>query len=311
MDFTSYRINSFRERPNTSRTQKHKTRVRILVTGKDGQLAQSIHSITALYTAFDFIFKSSSELDITNYQLVAKEFKKNRIDYCINCAAYTAVDKAETDAEKAYNVNVVGVKNLANACAENEATLISVSTDFVFDGNSNKPYLEKDFTNPIGVYGKTKLEGEQLISKLLVKHFIIRTSWLYSEYGNNFMKTMLRLGRERDELSVIGDQIGSPTYAVDLAKAIMTFIEIKETNYGVYHFSNKGECSWYDFAKEIFAQSNIEIKLSKITTEDFPTAAKRPKYSVLNSSKIEKSLGIEIHFWKESLKQAILNLNEN
>ncbi len=281
------------------------------MTGKDGQLAQSIHSITALYTAFDFIFKSSSELDITNYQLVAKEFKKNRIDYCINCAAYTAVDKAETDAEKAYNVNVVGVKNLANACAENEATLISVSTDFVFDGNSNKPYLEKDFTNPIGVYGKTKLEGEQLISKLLVKHFIIRTSWLYSEYGNNFMKTMLRLGRERDELSVIGDQIGSPTYAVDLAKAIMTFIEIKETNYGVYHFSNKGECSWYDFAKEIFAQSNIEIKLSKITTEDFPTAAKRPKYSVLNSSKIEKSLGIEIHFWKESLKQAILNLNEN
>jgi len=285
--------------------------VRILVTGKNGQLAKSIQSITVLYTDFEFVFKSSSELDITNYQLVSNAFKNNQFDYCINCAAYTAVDKAENDAEKAFNVNVLGTKNLAKACTENNTTFIFISTDFVFDGNSNKPYLEKDFTKPINVYGTTKLKGEQATSNIAVKHFIIRTSWLYSEYGTNFMKTMLRLGRERDELNVVSDQIGSPTYAVDLAKAILTFIEQEETNYGIYNFSNKEECSWYDFAKEIFEKSNIEIKLNKVKTKDFPTAAKRPKYSVLNTMKIEKALGLEIPYWKKSLKQAILNLNES
>lgn len=285
--------------------------MRILVTGKNGQLGQCIQSIIDQYPKIHFTFKSSSELDITNKTAVLNLFNTDQFDYCINCAAYTAVDKAETDDYKAKAVNVIGLNNLAHTCKENNTTLISISTDFVFDGSSNISYLETDITNPLGVYGKTKLEGEQVISKILDKHFIIRTSWLYSEYGNNFMKTMLRLGEERDDLSVVGDQIGSPTYAVDLAKTLLMFTKTRNTNYGIYHFSNRGECSWYDFAKEIFEQSSIEIKLNKINTEDFPTEATRPKYSALNSSKIEKTLGIKVPYWKESLKQAISNFYEN
>ena len=282
----------------------------ILVTGASGQLGQAIQFIASNYEDCKFIFASSQDLDITNQDRVNHFFDTNKIDFCINAAAYTAVDKAESESEKAETINVVGPKNLAIACKKNKAKLIHISTDFVFDGSSSKPYSETDETNPLNIYGKTKLDGEQAVRDNTNEYFIIRTSWVYSQFGNNFMKTMLRLASERDSLSIVSDQIGSPTNAVDLAKAIMQIITktqhpIPNTQYGIYNFSNEGMSSWYDFAAEIFKINNVVIDVKPIPTSAFPTPAKRPKYSLLDKSKIKNAFEIEIKTWQESLLQTI------
>ncbi|WP_395046613.1 dTDP-4-dehydrorhamnose reductase [Flavobacterium sp.] len=277
----------------------------ILVTGASGQLGQAIQYIASNYADCEFIFASSQDLDITNQERVNHFFDTNKIDFCINAAAYTAVDKAESETEKAEAINVSGPKNLAIACKNKKVKLIHISTDFVFDGSSSKPYLETDATNPLSVYGKTKLDGEQEIIDNIHEYFIIRTSWVYSQFGNNFMKTMLRLASERDSLSIVSDQIGSPTNAVDLAKALLSIVQSNSSKYGIYNFSNEGMASWYDFATEIFRINNVVIDVNPIPTEAFPTPAKRPKYSLLDKSKIKNTFGIEIKTWQESLLQTI------
>ena len=279
----------------------------VLVTGASGQLGQAIQFIAPNYPVIKFIFCDSKILDITN-QIDCKEvFYKTKPNYCVNTAAYTAVDKAESEPEKAKLINVLGAKNIAEICKQFDTKLIHISTDFVFDGSNINPYSEIDLPNPKGVYGQTKLDGEKAIQQIFSKYFIIRTSWIYSQFGNNFMKTMLRLASERTSLSVVNDQIGTPTNAVDLAEALVQIILFNNqqptaNNYGIYNFSNEGECSWYDFAKKIFEINNISIDLSAIPTEQFPTPAQRPKYSVLDKSKIKTTFGITIKTWEESLK---------
>lgn len=279
---------------------------RILVTGSNGQLGKSIKNIDD--HAFDIHYVNSSELDVTNEQQVEDFFENHKIDWCINCAAYTAVDKAESDYDSAFNVNVTGVKNLAKACKVYNVKLIHISTDFVFDGEHNKPYKESDPTNPIGVYGETKLKGEYKVTETLEHYFIIRTSWLYSEYGSNFLKTMLRLSKDKAQLGVVGDQIGTPTYAKDLAKAIFLIITRDISDYGIYHYSNNGVASWYDFAKAIFDISKTNIQLNNITTAQFPTPAKRPHFSVLDKTKIETTLKQNVPYWRDSLIAAMQNI---
>ena len=282
----------------------------VLVTGANGQLGQAIQFISGNYPQIDFVFCSSSDLDITIKENCQEVFAKYKPNFCINAAAYTAVDKAESEFEKANLINVVGAKNLAEVCKETNATLLHVSTDFVFDGSNTKPYTEEDIPNPTGVYGQTKLDGEKAIQETLVQHFIIRTSWVYSQFANNFMKTMLRLASERDTLSVVNDQIGTPTNAVDLAEALITML-IKTYNlqstthnlFGIYNFSNEGQCSWYDFAKKIFEINSISINLVPIPSSSFPTPAKRPAYSVLDKSKINTAFGMDIKGWEESLNK--------
>ena len=283
----------------------------VVVTGASGQLGQSLQSIASQYPQIDFRFYNSSELNITDLENCKTIFSETKPDFCINTAAYTAVDKAESEPEKAYSINVTGPENLAKVCKEFDTVLLHISTDFVFDGNASRPYTEEDTPNPTGVYGQTKLDGEKAIQQILDKHFIIRTSWVYSQFGNNFMKTMLRLGAERDSLSVVNDQIGTPTNAVDLAHVLVKIIlstKRQSTNtYGIYHFSNEGQCSWYDFAKKIFEINKIEIDLQAIPTSSYPTPAKRPAYSVLDKSKIKEVFGSEISEeiknWEESLKK--------
>ena len=284
---------------------------KVLVTGGNGQLARCINDVANSLAEYEFIFASSSDLDITNKAQINTFFDQNSFSYCINCAAYTAVDKAEEDSEKAFKVNAEGAENLAKVCQEKGITLIHVSTDFVFDGEKISSYEESDITIPINVYGASKLKGEELIQQNLNKYFIIRTSWLYSEYGANFMKTMLRLGNEKDELSVVSDQIGSPTYAKDLARAILKIIEVDSKGYGIYHYANSGKTSWYGFAKAIFEENSIYIKLNEIRSEEYPTPAKRPYYSVLSKKKIIEVLGLNIPYWKDSLKVAIKTLNKD
>ncbi|HYD90577.1 MAG TPA: dTDP-4-dehydrorhamnose reductase [Flavobacterium sp.] len=271
----------------------------VLVTGASGQLGQALQSIGPEYKDITFYFASSREADITDISGLETIFSRIAPDYCINAAAYTAVDKAESDSENAYKVNVEGAANIAKVCNKYNTALIHVSTDFVFDGNKTTPYTEEDETNPQGVYGRTKREGEIEIKKNLREHYIVRTSWLYSQYGNNFMKTMLRLAAERESLGVVNDQTGTPTHAVDLARAIMTIITSRIKQYGVYHYSNEGETTWYGFADKIFEVNAIDIDLKPIPTEAYPTPAKRPAYSVLDKSKIKKVFGIEISNWED------------
>ena len=288
----------------------------VLVTGANGQLGQALQSITGNYPDIDFIFCDSSSLDITNLNQVEQTFKQFKPNYCINAAAYTAVDKAESEPVKAHLINVIGAKNLAEVCKEFDTTLIHISTDFVFDGNRSVtlsavevPYTEDDVPNPTGVYGQTKLDGEKAIQETFDNYFIIRTSWVYSQFGNNFMKTILRLGNEREILSVVNDQIGTPTNAVDLAEVLVKIIYHQERSqgnfHGIYNFSNEGECSWYDFAKKIFEINKIKIHLQPIPTASYPTPAQRPKYSVLDKSKIKNTFGVEIMSWEESLNKTI------
>ncbi len=281
----------------------------VVVTGANGQLGQSLQFIAENYPEITFVFCDSQQLDITNKASIVSIFNKNKPNYCINAAAYTAVDKAESEPEKAHLINAIGAKNLAEVCKDFDTTLLHVSTDFVFDGNATKSYTEKDVPNPTGVYGQTKLDGERMIQEIMEKYFIVRTSWVYSQFGNNFMKTMIRLGRERDTLSVVNDQIGTPTNAVDLAKALLTIIQTinhqsSTINYGIYNFSNEGQCSWYDFAKKIFEIHKMEIELHPIPTSAYPTPAKRPKFSVLDKDKIKKTFGIMVKNWAESLIEA-------
>ena len=278
----------------------------VLVTGANGQLGQSIQFIANKYPNIQFVYTDFQEMDITNLESCQTVFLKHKPQFCINTAAYTAVDKAESESDKAHLINAVGAENLAKVCKEFNSTLLHISTDFIFDGSSTTPYLETDIPNPQSVYGQTKLDGELAIQNTWEKHIIIRTSWVYSQFGANFMKTMLRLASERDSLSVVSDQIGTPTNAVDLAEVLLKIIQSSiihhPTSFGIYNFSNEGECSWYDFAKEIFHQNSVKIDLKAIPTTAYPTPAKRPAYSVLNKSKIKNTFAIEILEWKDSLK---------
>ena len=278
----------------------------VLVTGSNGQLASCINDLEKQYKNLKLIYTDYQELDICDLNQLNTFFKSNsKIHYCINCAAYTAVDKAETDVDKAYEINAQGAKNLAIVCREFDVVLIHISTDFVFDGQKTAPYNEADIPNPISVYGASKLKGEVEIQKTVKEYFIIRTSWLYSEYGTNFMKTMLRLAETRDEINVVSDQIGTPTYGGDLAKVILTIINSKSTGFGLYHYSNEGVTSWYDFAKTIIEASNLKIKTNPIKSAAYPTPAKRPAYSVLDKTKIKNTLRTQAPFWSESLQKAV------
>ncbi|MFD0798337.1 dTDP-4-dehydrorhamnose reductase [Maribacter chungangensis] len=284
--------------------------IKVLVTGARGQLGSAIKSISnSCEGAVGFTYCTSAELNITDIDSVMAMITTNSFDYCINCAAYTNVDKAEENSPQAYAINGLGAENLAIACKKANVTLIHISTDFVFSGKQSQPYLETDGTEPLGSYGKSKLRGEQDIQKQLDKHYIIRTSWLYSEFGANFMKSMLRLGSERAELSVVFDQIGTPTYAVDLAKFIIYLVQNDTAKYGIYHYSNEGVASWYDFAKAIFEEAEINVKLKPIRTKEYPLPAKRPSYSVMDKAKVKTSFNIEIPHWRDSLKEALKNYN--
>ena len=293
--------------------------MRILVTGKNGQLGQSIYKIVNTSNgdnlpANEFIFVGREEIDLSKVESITSYFDQNNFDVIVNCAAYTAVDKAEGEYELASQINHLAVKQIAEIALEQEAKLIHISTDYVFNGESDKPYIESDKTNPINVYGKTKLNGEKALLKVMLTNaIIIRTSWVYSEYGNNFVKTMVRLGQERDELNVVNDQIGSPTYAADLAEVIFKIInnedfKAKEQPTEIYHYSNEGEISWCDFAREIILKSKIDCKIYPITTDQYPTPAKRPKSTVLDKEKIVKTFEIDKSNWEVSLEKLLTKL---
>ena len=275
----------------------------LLVTGSDGQLGSEFQEIASYYPDFTFLFANSKRLDITDQQAVSDFFETNNIDYCINCAAYTQVDQAETDQELAYAVNVTGVANLAAACKEQNAILIHISTDFVFDGSQTRPYTETDSPNPINYYGKTKYLGEQEIAKTLSNHYIIRTSWLYGKKGANFVKTILRLAAEKESLTVVNNQFGAPTNAEDLAKFILYLIQ-NSFDFGIYHLSNRTEnqVSWYDFAKEILKLQKKTIPLLA-TNQKFGGVA-RPNYSVMSLEKTTRT-NFRISHWKKSLEKYI------
>ena len=283
----------------------------ILVTGVNGQLGSEIRELSSGYK-YNFYFTDSSVLDITDFAKVKEFLEANKIDIIINCAAYTAVDKAEEDEVNADRVNHLAVENLATIAKDRNIKLIHVSTDYIFDGKNFKPYIEDDITNPTGVYGKTKLDGENAMREITPKNsIIIRTSWVYSSFGDNFVKTMLCLGKERDSLGVIFDQIGTPTYARDLAKAILDILpNITNDRVEIYNYSNEGVLSWYDFAREIMKMAKIHCKINPIETKDYPTQAKRPYYSVLNKSKIKKELKLTIPYWKDSLDECLRKLGD-
>ena len=331
----------------------------ILVTGKSGQLGQSLQKIAnnghpqpschpeqsegSPADNFSLTFVGRDQLDLANPKSIADFFKNKHFDAIINCAAYTAVDKAESEPELADQINHLAVKQLADLAKAHNIFLVHISTDYVFDGTNYKPYVETDKTNPINIYGLTKLKGEQAIQASGCTGTIIRTSWVYSEFGNNFVKTMLRLGKERDSLNVIFDQVGSPTYAIDLANAIFSLLRhpvqslchpetknsapegvSRERSEGsptsneiagkpnnntvqIYHYANEGVCSWYDFAKTIFELSEINCQVNPIETKDYPTPAKRPHYSVMNKAKIKQIPGLAVPYWKDSLKEMLEN----
>lgn len=288
------------------------TRKKIIVTGGYGQLGQCLQKLQDQYTLnFDFQFLTSSDLDITNLDDVETFFAEAKPDFCINSAAYTAVDLAEKEEEKAYAVNSIGVENLAVACKKVQATLIHVSTDYVFDGETNVSYDEDNFTNPIGVYGNSKREGEEKALEANPKTIIIRTSWLYSEFSKNFVKTMLHLFKIKEELNVVADQYGQPTNANDLAEAILKIVETANPIYGVYHFSNYPETTWFEFAKKIAEFSGSAVKINPCTTEEYPTPAKRPKRSTMALDKIEKNFSIDLQHWENSLEACVAILEES
>lgn len=284
----------------------------ILVTGANGQLGSEIQELSPHFP-YTFFFTCKEKLDITNERALHSFIEAHAIHAIINCAAYTAVDKAESEEALADKINHQAVKHLASIAKERNIKLIHISTDYVFDGTNSKPYGETDKTNPQSVYGKTKLDGENAFLHIkLPNSIIIRTSWVYSSYGANFVKTMLRLGKEKDALGVIYDQVGTPTYAKDLAKAILDILpKINTAQTKIYNYSNEGVCSWYDFAKEIMQMAKLTCKINPIETSQYPTPAKRPHYSLLNKAKIKNEFGIEIPHWKESLEECLRKINVN
>ena len=278
---------------------------RILVTGANGQLGQSILEQSKNYKEIECFFVTRNELDITNEELINHYFEDKSFDFVINCAAYTAVDKAEDDQENAYLVNAKATEFLAKITNEKGIPFIHVSTDYVFDGTEAQPRLETDQTNPLGVYGQTKLDGENLALENNPKTIILRTAWVYSRFGNNFVKTMLRLFNDKDSISVVADQIGSPTNAIDLADAILTIISKNDLTYGIFNYSNEGECSWIEFAQKIKEFSNSTIEINPVPTSAYPTKAKRPAYSLLDKSKIKEVYQLDIPTWEDSLKEEL------
>jgi len=282
----------------------------ILVTGANGQLGNEIQTLSADYPQYSFFFTDVDTLDICDKEAVNNYFIKNPIDLIINCAAYTAVDNAEDNKELAGKLNHTAPGYLAEIAQKNNGSIIHVSTDYVFDGTNHIPYKEDQKTCPASVYGDTKLKGEQKVMENCPKAMIIRTSWLYSSFGNNFVKTMIRLGKERESLGVIFDQIGTPTYARDLALSILKIVD-KGIVSGVYHFSNEGVCSWYDFAITIHKLASItNCKVNPLHTEDYPTKARRPYYSVLDKTKIKSTFGLDIPHWEKSLEECMQYLND-
>ncbi|MDV6168370.1 dTDP-4-dehydrorhamnose reductase [Flavobacterium sp. DG1-102-2] len=282
---------------------------KVLVTGGNGQLGLCIKSLEKdLGIDNQFIYLTSKEMDVTNAESINTAIASHNPSYIINCAAYTAVDKAETEKEATYLVNATGPELLAKACKNKNIVLIHISTDFVFGDTRPLPLTEDMETTPTGVYGASKLAGEKHITENMSDYFIIRTSWLYSEFQNNFLKTMLRLGNEKDEVSVVYDQAGTPTYAVDLAEFIYHIINTDSTKFGLYHYSNEGVASWYDFAFEIFKLNGIKINLKPITSDKFPTAVKRPNYSVMAKDKVKDNFNVTVKHWTTSVADCLTKI---
>ncbi len=282
---------------------------KVLVTGAAGQLGRCIKDIAANYPEIDFVFVSKKDLDIENYKEVSNFFSGASFDYCINTAAYTNVEKAESEPEKAFSINSEAAQNLAKACKNTDTILIHISTDYVFDGKKKTPYTEADVPNPINVYGASKLRGEQYIQEICEKYFIIRTSWLYSQYGHNFFKTVLKFGQEGKVLTVTTEQIGTPTNANDLAVILLKIIDSGNQAFGIYHFSNEGETTWYGFAEAIF-ELNPQFDARKLVkTSHYPTFARRPDYSVLDYSDVFNHLTLPLKPWEKSLGDLIRNLS--
>ncbi|MBF0694115.1 MAG: dTDP-4-dehydrorhamnose reductase [Flavobacterium sp.] len=273
----------------------------VLVLGGSGQAGQAINHLAIHYPEICLVFKNSVEADVTDITSLQRAFATEKPDYCINAAAYTAVDKAETESEIAFAINAFGAANVAEVCKLHDVVLLQISTDYVFDGTKELPYVESDRPNPCTVYGKSKLQGEIFILQNWHKHFIIRISWLYSEFGTNFMLTMLKLAGRGQPIKVVNDQIGTPTHALDLARALIGIIKSGSTEYGIYHFSNEGTTSWFDFASEIFNAKGVAVEVTPVSTEFFPSIAQRPRYSVLDKTKIKNLLGVEIANWRDAL----------
>ena len=282
----------------------------ILVTGSNGQLGNELQQLAPSFTDYAFLFATKENLNIADEGAIENYFSAHSINFCINCAAYTAVDKAESDPEQAFLMNATAVAMLAKVCEINNAQLFHISTDYVFDGAANQPYKETDQTNPVSIYGKSKLQGELLAIQNCPSTIIIRSAWLYSSFKNNFVKTMLRLMKEKASINVVNDQFGCPTYAADLAAAIMQIITSKQSkaNPGIYHYSNAGITNWYQFAVSIQELSNSNCVVNSIPTSQYPTAAKRPAYSVLDTTKIKETFGVAIPEWEESLGKCLEKL---
>ena len=282
----------------------------ILVFGASGQLGHCLKAVSLKNRFRGLIFPPEDQADILDLDKLDKLFNEYKPTFAINCAAYTAVDKAEDDIDLCRKINRDGAENLARLCEQYGSTLIQVSTDFIFAGNTVTPLSEDDVAEPINIYGVTKLEGERAVIAATERYYILRTSWLYSEYGNNFVKTMIRLGNEKDELKIIADQIGTPTYAIDLAGCILKIIEMDNKQYGIYHYSNEGVTSWYDFAMGIFDINKISVNVYPVRTSEYVTRAVRPAFSVMDKAKLKKTFGIEVPYWRKSLEQCIQVLNK-
>lgn len=283
---------------------------KILVTGAGGQLAKSIADVATIYSGFDFVFLTKEEMPLDDKAKVAATFEAIYPKFCINCAAYTAVDSAESDRERAFRINAEAVMELANICAGRQAKLLHISTDYVFNGLSSVPYKESDPVDPINIYGASKAKGEALAIAADPEIIIIRTSWVYSEHGNNFVKTMMRLMKEKEQLNIVSDQVGSPTYALDLTHAIMKIVGGVQWLPGIYHYCNEGSVSWYDFALAIKETTGADCLLHPVQATAYPTPAKRPAYSLLDTAKIREKYGVDIPFWKDSLKKCIYMLQQ-
>jgi dTDP-4-dehydrorhamnose reductase len=297
-------------RPKRCEKEKQDRMKNILVTGSNGQLGNELRNISGKYPSFNMIFTDLPELDITERFTCESFIKKYNIDFLINCAAYTAVDKAESEAVLAYKLNSEAPAMLAELAATHQFTLLHISTDYVFNGRHYEPYTEQDTPNPASVYGKSKLEGELAILQSAANALIIRTSWLYSAYGHNFVKTILRLAKEKEELKIVYDQVGTPTYAADLATCILDILKNQQIEgQHIYNYSNEGVCSWYDFANAIIELSGLQCKVAPIRSTDYPTVAPRPSYSVLDKSRIKKDFKIQVPWWKDSLKQCLQKIN--